>query len=217
MVCINGESGFGVPAISTVVLCLCSCYPRAQFTWSCTGLHQNGAVLLHLSGWAGHDVTISDGQNCPISRPYILIDVSASVLYYNSAIDTHTIICWHIMMSDTWSCMSCFELQRMTVSWLHDKNDLTCLNAKPMWVGHASSYSSHSKCAAYQAISDTPSRLCWLSLWSDAKSLCSDVNEQSVNCRVQTNCTLVVVVRLIKYGCSNVVIGHAKLRNTAVA
>ena len=35
--------------------------------------------LLRLSDWAGRDVPTSDSQNCPVARPYILIDVNALV------------------------------------------------------------------------------------------------------------------------------------------
>jgi len=49
-------------------------------------------------------------------------------------------------------------------------------------------------------------------------TLCSGVHEQNVSCSVQTNCTLVVGGRLIKYACSSNMIGHvaAKLRNTTL-
>lgn len=80
-------SGFGVPVISTstVVLCLCSCCLCAQFISNCIGLHHNRALLLLLSGWAGHNVPSSDNQNRPVSRPSILTDFNAFVLCSNCA------------------------------------------------------------------------------------------------------------------------------------
>lgn len=108
-VCINGGSGFGVTAISIVALCLCSCSPR--FTRNCTGLHQNRAVLQWLSGWAGHDVTVSNSQKCRISRPHTVIDINSFVLHYSysPSIYIHTIVCSHIIISIDWSCRWCFE------------------------------------------------------------------------------------------------------------